>query len=296
MKPFFHLSLYRDPPGCWNAQTPHVHGHHQLLYCLAGKESHRIRGRQITVYPGEILFIPAGAEHRSIFPPHRSSESFVFDFQCQLFAPAIPGDNEALEVIKKLASFEDKVPLSSDGSRLVRSIFDEFLVEFQRKGPAYQAGLKMMAFRLLVCIARDVEFQRQGHPTCPAPSHEQLIHEVVDYLDASYMLPITVDTVLEFCPLSRSYFYLVFKRTTGKTLVQYLKDIRLKKAKEQLVDSDTPITEIAAQSGLGTLAYFGQTFRSATGLSPTDYRRRYARKGRKKTIRVGARRALVGVW
>jgi AraC-like DNA-binding protein len=278
MNHFFHLGLNRNPPGCWNAESPHVHRHHQMLYCTAGEDNHRIGGNKISLRPGDMLFIPAGTEHRSIFLPGGTSECFVLDFQSQLFVPATPGDGEALEVIKKLAWFEGKVPLSPEGSRRVRSILEEFLVEFQRKGAAYQAVLKLMTFRLLVSIARDEDFQSQGHPICPSPSHEQLIREVVDYLEASYMMPITVDTVLEFCPLSRSYFHSVFKRITGKTLVQYLKDIRLKKAKEQLVGSDVPIAEIGAQSGLGTLAYFGQTFRSATGLSPTDYRRRYAGK------------------
>ena len=275
MNHFFHVSLNRNPPGCWNAETPHVHSHHQLLYCTAGEDAHCVGGKRISMQPGEMLFIPAGTEHRSIFLPKRTSDCFVLDFQSQLFTPGAPGDSEALEVIRKLAWFEGKVSLSSEGRRRVRSILDDFLGEFQRKGPAYQAVLKMMAFRLLIAIARDEEFQSQGHPICPSPSHEQLIGEVVDYLEASYMMAITVDTVLEFCPLSRSYFHCVFKRATGKTLVQYLKEIRLKKAKEQLIGSDASISEIAAQSGLGTLAYFGQTFRSATGLSPTDYRRRH---------------------
>ncbi len=278
MNSFFHLSLNRNPPGCWNAEIPHVHKYHQLLYCTTGKTSQRIAGTRVDMRPGDLLFIPAGTEHHSIFLPERTSDCFVLDFQSQLFTPATAGDRQALEVIKKLAWFQGKVPLSTAGSQHASSILEEFLLEFQRKGAAYEAALKMMTLRLLVVIARDEDFQSQGHSICPAPSHKQLIREVVDFLEASYMTAITVDSVLEFCPLSRSYFHTVFKRTTGKTLVQYLRDIRLKKAKEQLVGSDASIAKIAAQSGLGTLAYFGQIFRAATGLSPTDYRRHYTRK------------------
>lgn len=278
MNNFFHLGLNRNPPGCWNAEIPHVHKHHQLLYGTAGESSQRIGGTKVDMRPGDMLFIPAGTEHHSIFLPERTSDCFVLDFQSQLFTPATVGDRQALEVIKKLAWFQGKVPLSSAGSQRVRSILEEFLAEFQRKGAAYEASLKMMTMRLLVSIARDEDFQSQGHSVCQSPSHKQLIREVVDYLEASYMTAITVDSVLEFCPLSRSYFHTVFKQTTGKTLIQYLRDIRLKKAKEQLVGSDAPIAQIAVQSGMGTLAYFGQIFRVATGLSPTDYRRRYARQ------------------
>jgi AraC-like DNA-binding protein len=249
-----------------------------LLYCTAGEGGQYIGGWKCAMRPGDMLFIPAGIEHRSLFPPERKSACFVLDFQSQLFTPALAGDKQALEVVKKLAWFQGKVPLSPDGSQRVRSILEEFLVEFQRKATAYQAAVKMMTLRLLISIARDEQFQCQGPPICPAPSHKQMIREVVAYLEASYMRTITVDSVLEFCPLSRSYFHAVFKRATGKTLIGYLTEIRLKKAKQQLLGSDAPIAEIAAQSGLGTSAYFGQLFRSATGLSPRDYRRRYARK------------------
>ena len=278
MKHFFHLSLNRNPPGCWNAEIPHSHKYHQLLYCTTGESGQRIGGRRVDMRAGDVLFIPAGIEHRSIFPPERTSDCLVLDFQNQLFTPATAGDREALEVIKKLAWFQGKVPLSAEGSQRVRSILDEFLVDFQRKGVAYQAVLKMMAMRLLISIARDAEFQSQGSRICLSPSHQQLIREVVDYVEASYMMPITVNSILEFCPLSRSYFHTVFKQTTGNTLINFLRGVRLKKAKELLVGTDAPIAEIASQSGLGTLAYFGQVFRSATGLSPREYRRRHARR------------------
>jgi AraC family L-rhamnose operon transcriptional activator RhaR/AraC family L-rhamnose operon regulatory protein RhaS len=278
MKHFFHLSLNQNPPGCWNAEIPHTHEHHQLLYCTAGETGQRIGEWELAMRAGDVLFIPAGVEHRSLFPPERKSVCFVLDFQNQLFTPALAADKQALEVIEKLAWFQGRVPLSREGSRRVRAILEEFLAEFQRKGPAYEAVLKMMTLRLLIALARDEEFQRHGRPICPAPSHEQMMREVLDYLEVSYMQSITVDSVLEFCPLSRSYFHAVFKQATGKTLVQYLRDIRLKKAKEQLASTDTPIAAIAAQTGLGTPAYFGQLFHAATGLSPRDYRRRHARQ------------------
>lgn len=278
MNDFFHLSLNRNPPGCWNAEIPHVHGHHQLLYCTGGEGGQRVGGCEITMRRGDLLFVPAETEHRSRFVPGRKSECFVFDFQSRLFTPALPGDKQALEVIDKLVWFRGKVPLSPAGGERVRAILEEFLLEFQSKGPAYEAVLKMMTMRLLIAVARDEEFQSHGRPICPAPSHEQMIGEVVAFLEASYMQAITVDSVLEFCPLSRSYFHLVFKRATGKTLIEYLRDIRLKKAEEQLAGSDRPIADIAVETGLGTPAYFGQVFRAATGLSPGAYRRRHAAK------------------
>lgn len=281
MNAYFHLSLNHNPPGCRNADSPHVHDYHQLLYCTFGEGGQCADGWKFAMRPGDMFFIPAGTEHRSLFPPGRKFDCFVLDFQSQLFTPALPGDKEALEVVEKMAWFRGQVPLSATGQARVRPIFEELLVEFQRKGLAYHAVLKMMTMQLLISIARDEDFHSQGRTICPPPSHEQMIREVLHYLDASYMKAITVDSVLEFCPLSRSHFHAVFKRTTGKTLVQYLTDVRLKKAKEQLLSTNASVADIAAHTGFGTSSYFGQLFRSATGLSPGDYRKRFAHKPRR---------------
>jgi AraC-like DNA-binding protein len=281
MKDFFHLSLNRNPPGCRNADAAHAHDYHQLLYFTSGEGLQSADGWQIPLRAGDLLFVPIHTEHRSVFPPGKRSECFVLDFHGDLFTPALPGDKEALEVIDKMAWFRGKVPLSAAGAARLRPIFDELLVEFQRKEPAYRAGLKMMLMRILIVVARDEEFRQRGMPICPPPSHAQMIREVIHYLGAAYMKTVTVESVLEFCPLSRSHFHAVFKQTTGKTFVAYLTAIRLKKAKEELAGSNTPVADIATMVGFGTSSYFGQLFRSATGLSPGRYRERFVRRRRR---------------
>lgn len=276
MTGFFHLSLNRNPPGCRNADTPHVHAHHELLYCTAGEGGQVFDQRQFPLRAGDLFYFPAGVCHCSVFGPRRKFDCYVLDFQDRIFTPALTGDKEALDVLEKMAQFRGRVPLSASGGQTVRRVLDELLVEFQRKEPAYHAVLKMMTMRLLVAIARDEEFRCQGLRVCPPPSNDDLIREVLHYLDAFYMNEITVDSMLEFCPMSRSHFHAVFKATTGKTFIQYLTELRLEKARQRLLGSDASVAEIGAQSGFTTSSYFGQLFRAATGMSPGAYRRRFA--------------------
>lgn len=280
MKDFFHLSLNRNPPGCRNAAASHVHDYHQLLFFTSGEGAQCADGWKIPLHAGDLLFVPIRTPHRSVFPPGKKSECYVLDFHSDLFTPALAADKEALSVIDKMAWFRGKVPLSAQSAARLRPIFDDLLVEFHRKDLAYQAMLKMMLMRVLIVIARDDEFRRHGPPICTPPSREQMIREVIHYLDAAYMKVITVESVLEFCPLSRSHFHAVFKEVTGKTFLEYLTEIRVSKAKEQLADAEVPIAEIATMVGFATSSYFGQLFRSVTGLSPSQYRHRHARKRR----------------
>jgi len=273
MDTIFHLSLNQNPPGCPNADLPHVHGHHELLFCTAGEGGQMADRRNLPLHEGDLFFFPAGTNHCSVFWPGRKFECFVLDFQSRMFTPAVSADREVLDVVDKMAWFRGKVPLSVDGRNAVRGILDDILIEFQRKEPAYRAVLKMMTMRLMISIARDEEFRNQGRRICPPPSHHDVIREVLHYLDPFYMKPITIESVLEFCPMSRSHFHAVFKRATGKTLIEYLTGIRLAKAKQLLVGTEASVAEVAAGTGFKTPSYFGQVFREQTGLTPGEYRR-----------------------
>jgi AraC-like DNA-binding protein len=275
METTFHVSLNHNPPGCRNAYTPHTHKHHELLYCTAGAGGQYTERRQFALRAGDLFFFPAGMRHCSLFGRGQKFDCFVLDFHSGLFTPALAGDQEALDVVAKMAAFEGKVPLSAAGGQQVHEILDALLGEFRRKERAYHAVLKMLSLRLLITLARDAEFHRQGLHVCPPPSHDDMIREVLQYLEVFYMNAVSVESVLEFCPMSRSHFHAVFKRTTGRTLVAYLTELRLKKAEEQLRNSETPIAEIAERTGFKTSSYFGLLFRRSTGLSPGDYRRRF---------------------
>ncbi len=283
MNCFFHLSYNYNPPGCRNANIPHVHKHHELLYCTTGEGGQLANHRKFPLRAGDCFFFPAGMRHCSVFLPNRNFECYVVSFQSQMFTPALSGDEEALNIVEKMARCNGMVPLSINGRTIVRKVIDDFYSEFRSKALAYQATVKMMMMQLLVSIARDEDFCRQGTYICPPPSNDYLIREILHYIDAFYMNHIMVDSVIEFCPMSRSHFHATFKKMTGKTLIEYLTHIRLQKAKQHLRSSDMSIADVASHTGFATPSYFGKKFRAATGMSPGEYRKRYARVSSKCT-------------
>ena len=169
MNDIFHLSLNQNPPGCRGADIPHVHSHHELLYCTSGEGGQLADGRELPLRTGDLFFYPAGMSHCSVFGPGHEFDCFVLGFQDRIFTPALAGDKESLDVVDKMGRFQGKVPLSLGGGAAVQQILGELLGEFHRKAPAYHAVLKVMTMRLLITVARDEEFHRQGLRICPPP-------------------------------------------------------------------------------------------------------------------------------
>jgi len=86
-----------------------------------------------------------------------------------------------------------------------------------------------------------------------------------------------VATVARLSPRAFTRF---FKRTLGKTLVEYINELRVGHACELLINTDQSVTDTAFASGFNNLAYFNRRFLALKKLSPRDYRRAHTRSCR----------------
>jgi AraC-like DNA-binding protein len=75
--------------------------------------------------------------------------------------------------------------------------------------------------------------------------------------------------------LSVPAFGRLFRRTTGKSLVVYLNELRTGLACRELIETDRPVSDIAFASGFHNLANFNRRFRALKGMSPREYRRAF---------------------
>ena len=74
--------------------------------------------------------------------------------------------------------------------------------------------------------------------------------------------------------LSSSRLQHLFKSETGLTLAQYMKDLRMQKARLLLDSTYLSVKEIMHRVGINSDSHFAHDFKEASGLSPTEYRER----------------------
>jgi two-component system response regulator YesN len=72
--------------------------------------------------------------------------------------------------------------------------------------------------------------------------------------------------------LSEPHLSRLFRREVGTTFRRYLRDVRMKKAAELLVDPATPIKTIALDIGYSNVCNFYHDFRAVHGVSPKQFR------------------------
>ena len=98
--------------------------------------------------------------------------------------------------------------------------------------------------------------------------------EIISYVQQNFKEKISLKEFGEQFHLSEKYISRYFKEHFHITLSQYITHLRLEYAKQLLQDTDTPVTEIAMQSGYQNVSYFIRSFKKAYGVSPLKYKKK----------------------
>lgn len=103
-------------------------------------------------------------------------------------------------------------------------------------------------------------------------SESLLLRKAIDYIHRYYDKELSVSDISEYLGISRSYFSQLFSKSMMIPFSKYLMNLRIKKAKELLLNSTLRVYQISNKVGYGNVKYFLKVFRNATGVSPQVFR------------------------
>jgi two-component system, response regulator YesN len=87
-----------------------------------------------------------------------------------------------------------------------------------------------------------------------------------------YISGVSIEEAATALGISAGHLSRIFRQETGYTFGDYLMYVRVKRAAELLRDPNVKVYEVADLVGYSDVRYFGQVFRKATGLTPTEFR------------------------
>ncbi|GFI66375.1 transposon Tn10 TetD protein [Lachnospiraceae bacterium] len=105
-------------------------------------------------------------------------------------------------------------------------------------------------------------------------NHFYKISEAIKYIDLHLNEALTVQAIAEQFAFSPYYFHRLFTAIVGKSLIAYVRDRRIAYACKMLNETDQKVLEIALDFGFDSAQGFSRTFKSITGMTPTEYRSR----------------------
>lgn len=103
---------------------------------------------------------------------------------------------------------------------------------------------------------------------------DKKMEKVLSYLHRRYTHAVSLEEVASFIAMNPTAFCRYFKAGTGKTLWQYLTEMRIGYACKLLQSASFSVSYVAAACGFESVAHFNRCFKRVTRQTPTDYRRR----------------------
>ncbi|MFU1798562.1 AraC family transcriptional regulator [Paenibacillus azoreducens] len=99
----------------------------------------------------------------------------------------------------------------------------------------------------------------------------QVLEHVKTYIDEHYNEELTIDQLAEVAEFSPGYFADLFKKTYGCSVMDYVTEVRMNKAKQMMLGSGALLKEVAHLIGYKDEFYFSRKFKQKFGLSPSAY-------------------------
>ncbi len=93
-----------------------------------------------------------------------------------------------------------------------------------------------------------------------------------NYINQNYSRDLSVEMLASLVYLTPDYLSRLFKKSTGKSLSQYIRQVRMEQASELLRTTRRKVIDIGTSVGYANYSYFCQSFREYFGRSPEKYR------------------------
>lgn len=75
--------------------------------------------------------------------------------------------------------------------------------------------------------------------------------------------------------MAPAYFSHMFKKVTGQSFADYIKELRIERAMELIRRGSQTITQLVYKVGYRQLGHFIRTFNKRTGITPNDYKKTF---------------------
>ena len=235
------INLIKDVPF-------HTHSHTEIVYVLKGDCEIEVDSLQWKNdgKPGDLFILPASAPHNQI--NKKETTTLYWVFKTDQFDTRHP----------LLISF----PPNSVKGKLIRRWAND-LHELEASNSA-EGLVNSLLVSILELIKQEISLLGTFSPP---------VNAAKNYIQIHFLKILSIKTLANITHFSESHLLARFKKEVGVSPIQYQIDLKLKKAKDLLMDPYLSVKEVALKCGFEDINYFGRLFRKHHGLTPGQWKK-----------------------
>lgn len=238
---------------------PAIRQNYILHIVMEGKGTYQVKNQQYHLKKGDLFLIRPGD---STFYLADGEDPWMY---CWLSF----GGSAADEIICHSQFKEDQYTMvSSDIQKYIDTILA--CLPYTDETMENELHLNELTYRFLAALLEDGGKIHLGEPKIYSP----LTVETVEYIEAHYAEPLTVEGIAQQLAVNRSHLSRVFSNHMAISVKEYILGVRINRGAFLLSMTEDSVENIAEQVGFNSLVVFSRMFKKLTGETATAYRKR----------------------
>ena len=258
----------------------HIHNECELNYVSGAAGAIRVVGDNIEEIGDRDLVLIAGSrlEH-AWFNGHKAPDAEITEitiqFSSDLFFKSCLNKNQFDSIKRMLERAQCGLCFPMEAIMKVYHWLDRLASEEQ----GFYAVLNFLRILYELSLYDDARpLASSSFAKIETLSESRRVRKVQTYIAAHFREDLRLPQLAEMVGMTPVAFSRFFRLRTGKTLSDYVLDIRLGSASRLLVDSAQTVAEICYDCGFNNLSNFNRLFRKKKGCAPKEFRENYRKK------------------
>jgi AraC-like DNA-binding protein len=152
------------------------------------------------------------------------------------------------------------------------------LEELTKAQPGFLRLLKLLEILYILSMTEDCHgLSTSSFADVKNPTDSRRVRKVEDEIEQNYNKQIYLKDLADMVGMTPTAFSRFFKIRTGRTLSDYIIDIRMGHAARMLVDTTMTMSEICYECGFNNISNFNRIFKKRKGCCPKQFRDNYLR-------------------
>lgn len=266
--PFLYMQSSRTSS---NRDFIHFHNCLEIAVCEQGIMDWNIEGTELQLHPGEFCVLPPFVTHASCHPQQNTSVlcHYLFLEPETLLAAFYPNGLPEAFLWYRIQNAARR--FSRNNALQAYSILEELIQEIQAKQKHFQLKISALSEAFMVALSRNISAE-DSQTSVLYSQTRAMIFPAISWIDRNYYEPISPQQLAGLCKISPRRFNQYFLEAVGKTPIQYIRQVKVQKACDFLLQTEDSILDIAYSCGFSSITTFNRCFLKQIGQTPSAFR------------------------
>lgn len=274
---WFHIENYYAQTYSQFAMKKHSHNRIEIMYITSGScvidalvdET----WEKYILYSGEFVLIDSGIPHSLSINDKESTR--VLNLEMSLLSPInqnnyniqkLKGNVESVQ--RYLEYFNGVSKLIDDGyvQKIIIAIHRELQMNYSQKENDFiiDTYITQLIIEISRCASNKIRIKTSF----------TYVKKALSFIDRNFCHEIVIEDIAKEIDIHVIYLHRIFKQNIGMTIVQYINNLRIKRACIIIENSNRSINDIYLEVGFNNRQHFNHTFKTQIGVTPSDYKKK----------------------